>query len=413
MACGSGSGRCGRWVRTTSLLHYSRLSSFRAARKIPFNDGKQLTRWPRKSIPTKRCASPQGTIFPKKRSKKVVIDSLRDEQPPRRPKAAKATEKSAVLSALVDVQPVGPAEPKWSFIKPSSKKAAQFFANVAPPHRTPFIGRPRVWTHVGIVFHQMLYISHARFQSRADLLVIFPNLKKATSGLAWIDSETPILIIHDNYPQDTWSGPLTLNISMYVRFLSTPTVPGFKEISHRRLWSYLCDSSALRPLVSAVTEAVDNCARTLAQPREDVEARSSGDTPSHCSAEQSLAAIRAHNTPISCGGAQIPLCTPEQVITHAEPQQPETQVRSLVDTTYQQSCPNSCPSTSQAPDFPPYGVRQLMEPLLVIASNDTALHPPQLESATEPEEPVLMFPAASNVEVHDVGEGTAHSIASR
>lgn len=184
-------------------------------------------------------------------------------------------------------------------------------------------------------------------------------------------------------------------------------------ISHRRLWSYLCDSSVLRPSVSAATEAVDNCARTLAQPQGEVEARCSADTPSHCSAEQSLAAIRAYNTPMSWSGAQTPLCTPGQVATHAEPQHPEMQVRSLVDVTCQQSCPSSCPGASRGPDFPPYSVRQFMESPLVIAPNDIALHPPQPESASEPDDLVLMYPETSDVEVHDVGEGIAHSIASR
>ena len=189
-----------------------------------------------------------------------------------------------------------------------------------------------------------------------------------------------------------------------------------------RLWSYICNSSALRAPDPDVTESasqLDNSPQTDAQPQIEVEVRRLADIPDHCNAEATLATIQAHDTPmIPCSGAQMPLCAPDQVDTHAGPQQAEGPGRPLVDATHQQSSPDNYPSSSRGPNFLPDGVRKSIElPPTIIPNNNAILHTPQPESAAVPEACIpekssSMFPAASNAEAHDVGKGTAHSVPS-
>ena len=149
----------------------------------PSSDRKKVTRRPRKSIPEKRPGSPQEAVPPpsKKRSRKVAADLSGDEPPPRPrgSKAAKAAEKSRLQPTPVDVLPTG-SEPRWSFVKPSSKKVAQLSAGIHAPRLTPFTGRPRVWTHVGIYLITPSTFAHAYASPSHELTSwsYFPISKK-------------------------------------------------------------------------------------------------------------------------------------------------------------------------------------------------------------------------------------------
>ncbi|KAL4065739.1 hypothetical protein V8B97DRAFT_1982678, partial [Scleroderma yunnanense] len=325
---------------------------------------------PKKSIPAKRSVSPRGNIPPKKRSKKGVTDTS-VLTPQHKGPTIKATEKLAAPSASVDTLLAEHPDPKWTFIKPSSKQVAQSNPDTNAPPRSPLTGYPRAWIH-----------------SRTDLLALFPNLKKRTSGLAWVDSETPILIIHDSYPQDTWSGPLSLNISM--------------------LWNYVCGTSALRPPASAVVDGtlkLDSCVETSSQPPDEVETRRLADAPNPSNPEECTAPIPAHNALASCGNAQqaIPRIysyAPGSFVTYAEPQQGETQVRLSANSSHEHS-PWSCPGTIHGPDTPTSDVREMMKSAPVTASDKMMTHT-RIESAVEPGEQTEMLLPASSVEAGNV-----------
>ncbi|KAH7891009.1 hypothetical protein F5I97DRAFT_1923502 [Phlebopus sp. FC_14] len=115
--------------------------------------------------------------------------------------------------------------PKWSFVKISAKRDDGPAAhNDSTVNAQPFAGIPRAWTN-----------------SRDELLRVFPELGQGPSGLSWLQSETPVLLLDHCRPEDIWTGPTTVTLTT--------------------MWNFSCELSALEcsdsPMVSGSENSTD------------------------------------------------------------------------------------------------------------------------------------------------------------
>ncbi|KAF9224259.1 hypothetical protein BS17DRAFT_105572 [Gyrodon lividus] len=183
-----------------------------------------------KSTPSKRPVSPETVVTPRKKMQIKTAErkgkALRKSNEPSEVVVVEANEGVVPESQSQPHFAVPASEgtrsgPKWTFIK-GSRGRDESLTVMAQDEPTLVLmssaPTPRVWTN-----------------SRVELLTMFPELAKALTGISWLQSETPILVLETNHPEDHWLCSTTLNINL------------------PRLWDFSCNNLDLEPSDTHVT----------------------------------------------------------------------------------------------------------------------------------------------------------------